>query len=133
MRSRFWILLWIFGILFPVAFLGSLWPPFGRVFNALFAAGWTHIAMHAFLYAVLAFLLAQWIRPVSARAVLTLLGLAAGIGCFQEGLQWLTIKSEIGWSASAFDLMVDSAGTLLGLLVAWRWSSRRPGTASRSK
>jgi VanZ family protein len=133
MRSRFWILLWIFGILFPMAFLGSLWPPFGRLFNALFAANWTHIAMHAFLYAVLAFLLARWFRPVSVRATLILLGLAVGIGCLQEGLQWLTMKSEIGWSASAFDLMVDTAGTLLGLIVGWQWSFRRPGTVIKQK
>jgi len=133
MRSRVWIFLWAIGILFPMAFLGRLWPSFGRLFNAVFTAGWTHIAMHAFLYAVLALLLARAIRPASARAVLCLLGLALGIGCLQEGLQWLTLKSEIGWSASAFDLLVDTAGTCLGLVVAWRWPSRRPETAGRHK
>jgi hypothetical protein len=110
MRSRFWILIWILGILFPMAFLGRLWPPFGRFFNVLFAAERTHILMHLFLYAVLAFLLAQRIRPVSAKAILMLLGLAIAVGILQEGLQWLTIQGEIGWSASAFDLLVDLGG-----------------------
>jgi VanZ family protein len=127
MRSRIWTLFWIFGILFPMASLGRLWPPFGRVFNALFAAEWTHRVMHTFLYAVLVFLLAQWIRPVSAKAIFMILGLAVVIGCCQEGLQWFTIKSEIGWSASAFDLMVDFGGALLGLVLAPVGHSRVPG------
>lgn len=129
MRSRLWILFWILGILFPMAFLGRLWPPFGRVFNALFAAEWTHLVMHTFLYAVLVFLLAQWIRPVSAKAIFMILGLAVVIGCFQEGLQWLTIKSEISWSASAFDLMVDFGGALIGLASASLGLFRLPGRA----
>ncbi|MGD0612409.1 MAG: hypothetical protein ABSB41_12925 [Anaerolineales bacterium] len=125
MRSRFWILFWIFGILFPMASLGRLWPPFGRLFNALFAAEWTHWIMHTFLYAILVVLLAQWIRPVSAKAFISILGLAVVIGCFQEGLQWLTVKSAIGWSASAFDLVVDFGGALIGWAAARLLSSRR--------
>ena len=127
MRSRFWILFWILGILFPMASLGRLWPSFGRLFNALFAAEWTHWIMHTFLYVILVVLLAQWIRPVSAKALLSLLGLAVVIGCFQEGLQWLTAKSAIGWSASAFDLVVDLGGALIGWAAAVLWSTRRPG------
>lgn len=133
MHSRFWIILWILGILFPMASLGNHWPPFGRVFNVVFAPGWTHIAMHTFLYLVLAFLLAQWRRPVSAKAILLLLGVIVVIAICQEGLQWLTIKSEIGWSASTFDLAVDLAGTFVGLALSRLWPSRCPGAAVKQK
>jgi VanZ family protein len=133
MRSRILALFWILGILFPVASLGNHWPPFGRVFNAVFTPGWTHIAMHAFLYLVLAFLLTRWIGPVSVKAMLLLLGLVLVIAACQEGLQWRTVKSEIGWSASAFDLAVDLAGTFAGLALARLWSSRRRGVAMKQE
>ena len=125
MRSRFWLILWIVGILFPVAFLGSLWHPFGRLFYAVFAPAWIHIAMHTFLYTVLAFMLAQWIKPLSVKAVVSVLALAVVIGCFQEGLQGLAPGHGFSWSASVFDLFVDLGGTAIGLGLAWRWSLRR--------
>jgi len=125
MRSRLWIVLWVIGILFPMGFLAGAWKPFGRLFDRAFAAGWSHILMHGFLYLILALLLAQWIQPDSLKAALLVLALAIGIGCLQEGLQWVMIKAEVDWSASAFDLMIDSAGTLLGLAAAHLWASRR--------
>jgi hypothetical protein len=125
MRSRVLIILWVIGILVPMGFLASLWKPFGRIFDRAFATGWSHILMHAFLYLVLAFLLAQWLRPLSVRNVLLVLGTAVAIGCLQEGLQWLSIKAEVGWAASGFDLLVDSIGALLGLALARLVLSRR--------
>jgi VanZ family protein len=133
MRSRILALFWILGILFPVASLGNHWPPFGRAVNTVFTPGWTHIAMHAFLYLVLAFLLARWLGPVSVKAMLLLLGLVLVIAGCQEGLQWLAVKSEIGWSASAFDLAVDLVGTFAGLAVARLWSSWRRGAAMKQE
>jgi hypothetical protein len=69
MRSRIWLGLWIVGILFPMAFLGKVWPGFGKVFNATFSSVWSHVLMHTLLYAVLGFLLAQWIPPASPRSI----------------------------------------------------------------
>jgi hypothetical protein len=126
MRSRIWIILWIVGILLPMGFLAGLWAPFGRVFARTFAAGWSHIVMHAFLFLVLAVLLAQAIRPLSVQAGLLLLGLGIAVACLQEGLQWLSIQAEVGWSASAFDLAVDLAGMLAGVALARLWLVRRP-------
>ncbi len=117
MRNRLWTVLWLAGILFPMAFLGRIWPSFGRLFDTVFSPDWMHIVMHAFLYAVLAWLLAAWIEPVSVRAVSILLGIVLLVGCFQEGLQWLASQRGARWSASAFDLMVDAAGVAVGLLL----------------
>ena len=118
------ILLWVFGILFPMAFLGKLWPDFGRVFRFAFAAGWTHILMHGLLYAVLGFLLAKGIPPSSVRSVSGLLGLSLLVGILHEGLQILAAGAWPGWTAELLDLSVDLAGACLGLALA-RWFARR--------
>jgi hypothetical protein len=69
------ILFRLIGLLFPMAFLGILWPALGRIFNTVFASDWMQILMHSFLYAVLACLLSLWIEPGSARGYLVLAGL----------------------------------------------------------
>jgi hypothetical protein len=89
MRNRLWLILWLLGILFLMAFLGIIWPAFGHLFTAIFAPGWMHVIIHAFLYAVLGILLAYWIKPLSIRSVL-IIGLALLAGSFHESLQILT-------------------------------------------
>jgi VanZ family protein len=118
MRSRIWLILWIVGILFPMAFLARLSPAFGNVFNAAFSSDWTHILMHTLLYAVLGFLLAQWIAPASRPAVLILLGLGLLVGCLHESLQLLTAGVWPGWPPEILDLSVDLMGTTLGIGLA---------------
>lgn len=116
MRSRFWTLIWILGILFPMAFLGRVWPAFGRLFDALFAPNWVHVLMHGLLYAVLAFLLVGWISPVTLTNGLKLIGLVLLVGLLHESLQLLSAGVWPGWEPELFDLGVDLAGALLGLL-----------------
>jgi hypothetical protein len=88
MRSRVWlVVLWVLGILFPMALLAGIWPSFGRVFDAIFAPDWVHVVMHAFLYAVLAVILCHWLPANCIRAVVTVLGLALLVGILQETLQ----------------------------------------------
>ena len=120
LRTRLLTVLWILGILFPMGFLAAVWKPFGRLFDRAFASGWSHVVMHATLYLVLAFLLAQLLRPA-----LLVLCLALLTGVAQEALQWLSIQAEVGWAASAFDLLVDLSGALLGLGLARLWLVRR--------
>jgi hypothetical protein len=117
MRSRFWTLLWIFGILFPMAFLGKLWPAFGRFFDSFFAPDWMHILMHGLLYAVLAFLLAGWIKPVSVCSGLKLLAVILLVGVLHESLQLISAGIWPGWRPEAFDLTVDLVGASCGLLI----------------
>lgn len=109
------ILLWIIGILFPMAFLGKLWPSFGSVFEAIFEPNWMHILMHGLLYAILGFLLTLWLKPVSIKAVLLLLGLSLLVGLLHEGLQLLTAHLWPGLLPELFDLGVDLAGAALGI------------------
>ncbi|KAF0109252.1 MAG: hypothetical protein FD146_296 [Anaerolineaceae bacterium] len=125
-HPRTWILLWIIGIFFPLAFLGKLWPDFGKFFSAVFAPAWTHILMHGLLYAVLGFLLAKWIPPSSVRSVSGLLGLSLLVGILHEGVQILAAGAWPGWTAELLDLSVDLAGACLGLALA-RWLSPGPG------
>jgi hypothetical protein len=115
MRSRIWLVLWIVGILFPMAFLGRLWPAFGQGFNFVFASDVTHIIFHTFLYAVLAILLGQWIRPVSLASRLKIFGLTFLVGFLHEGLQILLAGQWPGWPAELLDISVDLFGAALGL------------------
>jgi hypothetical protein len=50
MRARLWLILWLLGILFPMAFLEGIWPAFGHLFNAVFAPGWMFAIKHIFRY-----------------------------------------------------------------------------------
>ena len=115
MRSRIWLVLWVAGILFPMAFFAKLWPAFGSVFSAVFAQDWTHILMHTLLYAVLGLLMAQAISPTSSKAILILGGLALLVGCLQEGLQLLSLHAWPGWPAEILDLSVDLTGVCIGI------------------
>ena len=124
MRSRIWLVLWIAGILFPMAFIGKLWPAFGSIFDAIFSPGWMHVIMHTFLYAMLGILLTHWIKSLSIRSALIILGLALLVGCFHEGLQILTARQWPGWSAEIFDLSVDLAGAAIGLELVRFWARR---------
>jgi hypothetical protein len=115
LRKRLWLIFWLLGILFPMAFLGTIWPAFGYLYNAVFAPGWMHVIMHTFLYAVLGILLSYWFKSLSIRSVVIVIGLAFLVGCFHEGLQILTAGHWPGWFPEIFDLSVDIAGATIGL------------------
>ncbi|HTX89687.1 MAG TPA: VanZ family protein [Anaerolineales bacterium] len=106
-----------------MAFLGRLWPGFGRVFYRVFAQDWSHVLMHTFLYAVLGFLLTGWIKPVSRRSILILYGIVFIVGCIQEGLQIWSAGAWPGWPAEILDLGVDIGGLTIALLGIWLFSS----------
>jgi hypothetical protein len=114
MRSRIWLVLWIVGILFPMAFLGKAWPGFGKVFNATFSSVWSHVLMHTMHYAGLGFLLTQWLPPASPRSIFILVGLSLLVGCLHEGLQLATAGIWPGWKPEVFDLGVVWSGQLSG-------------------
>jgi VanZ family protein len=81
--------------------------------------------MHSLLYAVLVFLAAQFIAPISLRAVLVLVGLGLLVGCLQEGLQILSIRAWPGWPPEILDLSVDLMGTMLGIVTSRLWMRTR--------
>jgi VanZ family protein len=112
---RILTILWIIGILFPMAFLGKLWPSFGSVFDAIFEPNWMHILMHGLLYAIFGFLLTLWVKPTSIKAVFLLLGLSLLVGILHESLQLLTAHLWPGLLPELFDLGVDLAGAAFGI------------------
>jgi VanZ family protein len=106
-------------------FLARVWPAFGNIFNPIFSPNWVHIVMHSLLYAVLVFLAAQFISPISLRALLVLVGIGLLVGCLQEGLQILSIRTWPGWPAEILDLSVDLIGTMLGIAISRLWMRSR--------
>ena len=101
--------------LVPYGWLAELWPFFGRVVDALFAAEWAHIVGHLSLFvglgtAVLILFPQIRQRPVSYFAIILALGMA------QELLQLLTFKHRAFAAADLFDLLTDAAGAGLVLL-----------------
>jgi VanZ family protein len=121
-RSIVWILLWLAGILFPMALLGRLWPAFGMVFAAVFAGDWTHILMHGLLYLVLGFLLMNQAGTLTRGSCLCVLSILLAVGLVHEGIQIFAAGSWPGWTEEVKDLLVDllggGAGMGLALLLA---------------
>ena len=119
------IVFWVLGILFPMAFLGRVWPAFGRLFNAIFAADWAHVVMHGFLYLVLGVLLTLGLKPARARTYLLLFGLALVVGVLHEGIQLLAAGVWTSWGAELLDISVDLIGAGLGIGLAAVFLGRR--------
>jgi VanZ family protein len=117
MRSRIWLILWLVGILFPMAFLGRFWPAFGKVFDRFFATDLSHLVFHAFLYAILAVLLCRWIRPADSKAWPRVSAVILFIACLHEGIQVVLAAQWPGWPAELTDISVDLVGAILGLAI----------------
>jgi hypothetical protein len=135
MGKRFILLLWLLGILLPVAWIVQSWLPAQTAFNWLFGPLWMHIVMHAWLFAVLAYLVAQMLghRLGAGRYRWALCGalslvLLAALG--QEAIQ-LAYKARAWCPDEALDLTVDLAGCGLGLLAFWWRAGIPPFARSR--
>lgn len=121
MRKRgllVFVIFWVVGILFPMAFLGKSWPAVGKVFDLIFSPGWMHILMHALLYTVLGFLLALWIPPRAGR-IIQLSAICLMVGVLHEAVQLLTAHTWPGWMPELFDLGVDLGGSAIGISLGW--------------
>ncbi len=62
-RKFVFLVFWVLGMLFPMAWFTRLSATYNRAFRYVFTPTWTHVVMHAFLYAVLAYLLGQVLGP----------------------------------------------------------------------
>jgi hypothetical protein len=116
MRARIaLLLLWLAGILFPLAWLGRFSHAYRRLFDIIFSPEWMHWVMHALLYAGLVVLLGLVIPlPPGRRGLLLVLGLMLATGALQEYFQ--AISQGFGSITTAlFDLGVDLAGGMMGL------------------
>jgi type IV secretory pathway VirB2 component (pilin) len=116
------LLVWLMGILFPMAWASKSNAAWDAWFNRLFAPVWVHVVMHAALYAVLALGLSVLFGKRLSWAGLA--GLVLTVAMFQEGLQLLGAGRAPG-RGEAFDLLVDACGAALGFGL-WRgWQGRR--------
>lgn len=110
------LLLWLAGILFPMAWASrsdSLWNEW---FNRVFAPAWVHIILHAAMYAVLV-LGMRWILAERLRKV-WIWGIVLVVAFAQEGLQLWGAGRLPGWG-EGFDLLVDVSGAAIGWMI-WR-------------
>ncbi len=131
MKRTFFLLFWIAGILFPAAWFVRFSPSGERLFNALFGPAWMHVAMHSFLYGVLAAVLLTSLFPrpnlrPSWQGVARILGLVLAVALLQESIQLLSQQRTPGGD-ELFDLDVDLAGAGLGMFLARRFLARSQG------
>jgi hypothetical protein len=118
-RARFIFIVWLLGILFPLAWLGRFSPAYRCAFEAVFAPLWMHVLMHALLFAGLAILLVVAFKPFqSVKMVLAVAAVILAIGGLQEGFQWLS-RGHFAVAAAAFDLGVDLAGGMVGFKIGY--------------
>ena len=117
LRSRLVLLLWLLGILFPMAWLGRFSPAYRRTFEAIFAPEWMHWFTHALLFGGLAalFVLVLRLNP-DRKTTWMVIALTLSAGVLQESFQAFS-QGSFSLSGSVFDLGVDLVGGLLGLLI----------------
>ena len=117
MKRNLFLILWILGILMPMAWLVRPSPMAYRLFNTLFSPAWMHIVMHTLLFAVLGALLIQRLSGTFARRIGFTLALVLGAAILQEGFQLLSRQSVLH-PDNLFDIGVDMLGGLLGAMAA---------------
>lgn len=127
MRKYTLLLLWLLGMLLPLAWLVQFWPAGQRVFDRVFGPLWMHILMHAALFAVLAFVAARILgerqpAPSGWAICLGVLGLVLAAALLQEVIQ-LSYKARPIVADDLLDLGVDLAGGLLGTAI-YTWQKR---------
>ena len=120
MRARFGLLVWLIGLLFPLAWLGNFSTSYRRGFDAVFGPEWVHIVMHTALFAGLSILLAIVLDLRLHRwGVLIVLSLTLGVAILQESIQLFSqgaaFSQAKALSRAIFDLGIDLLGSLLGL------------------
>ncbi len=122
------ILLWILGILLPMAWFGRFCPAYARIFGFLFGPLWMHLLMHAFLFAVLGWLVAHGMRhalPVMYRVRLPgALVVVAVIALLQEGIQ-PSYKARPWGRDEMLDVAVDIGAGAVGAAVCLRQGRAR--------
>ncbi len=124
MKRKWLLLLWLVGILAPMAWLARFIPGYDQLFNFVFGPVWMHWLSHALLFAVLAFLLLTLLVPQEGRRwprVAMVLGIVLLTAFAQERIQ-LWYKARAWGGDEWFDLGVDLMGATAGLLA---WASAR--------
>ncbi len=126
--KRPWILLlWLLGILLPMAWLARFIPGYNQLFNFVFGPVWMHWVSHALLFAVLSYLLFSMLMQDGKMRwprVALVIGIVLAAAILQETFQ-LWYKARPWGSDEWFDLTVDMTGAALGALAWWGLRRRR--------
>jgi len=130
MRSWISIGLWVLCILFPLAWLGTLSPAWKDFMDWLLAPEWLHVVMHLIIFAGLIILvMANQHRDGKEISFLALIAIILTVGIAQELLQYLTADYWVhplrALRSSAFDLMVDLAGGMIGMGIYLNLTARK--------
>jgi hypothetical protein len=99
MRKQHWLLvilaLWVGGMVFPLEWLGLIWPGFGTVLGRVFATDAAHTAGHALLFAGLGLGLLV-VRPAWRHHPARYLAVIALIALAQESAQlWFKARPPL--------------------------------------
>jgi len=125
-RHRWLLLLWLVGILAPMAWIAQFIPGYRQFFNFIFGPVWMHWLSHALLFAILSFLLLTMFGDGKSKTwprIALVLGVVLAAAMLQEQIQ-LRYKARAWGSDEWLDLFVDMGGAGLGALV-WHWLRRR--------
>jgi hypothetical protein len=110
---------WIFGILLPLASFRRFSSSYRAAFDWVFNTEASHVLMHTFLYAVLAFLVACVLpRTARTRGRVAVLALASVgiVALSQETIQIACEQSHLEFH-EVFDWLVDANAGLLGAMI----------------
>jgi hypothetical protein len=134
MQKRVFLIFWLIGIIFPMAWLGRLSSRYHSLFDALFSPEWIHRLMHAVIFSGLIVLLMLAFDLEPSRKTMGLILLVALIvGILQESLQLYSGVQVLRWN-TLLDLSVDSAGALVGYSLIWGIAKlREEKVSSRSE
>lgn len=121
---RLWITfsLWIMAILFPLAWIGQVFPQYKQFIDWLMAPEWLHVVMHLLIYAGMVILLqavqTRWGCPFSNKA---LLASVLVVGAFQEFFQFASgpawFQPAVALQRGMYDLGIDLLGASAGIVI----------------
>jgi hypothetical protein len=132
MRTRLVLILWLIGLIFPMAWLGRFSTSYRSIFNTIFGPEWVHVVMHLALFTVLGIFLGASIRlNLDRGGIMLILAIVFGVGVLQESFQLFSQGIDpfysVAQARAGFDLGVDLAGGLLGLGILVTYKSKLAG------
>lgn len=113
------LILWVFAMVLPLYSFTSGSASFRAAFDSVFQTQASHIAMHMFLYGVLAYLVASILFKTTlstTRFFLFLLMAVVAVALLQESIQMISEDVAFGFD-EIFDVFVDLGGGAIGTVL----------------
>ena len=135
MNRKTLLLVWLLGILAPMAWIAHHIPGYDALFEFVFGPAWMHWVSHTFLFGVLVFLLLTLLTPggeMRWSRVAIALGVVLAAALLQEAIQ-LAYKHRAWGGDEWFDLGVDMIGAWIGVAAWFAFNRRGHGLLSAAK